>query len=486
MAHTGGTERGRGAKNARAGADMGGRFRTDMIGMTGAGCRAGAYAPGPGASSRAHGARRRGPGMGRRRTRPLRLLALPALLLVGLGGLASVPAQAGHLVKPTDVEARPTSFVSLFWTQTDPTTALQDTPSEIQHGEHPNGALSVTRIFMRSQTRAYSVRGLKGATTYRFRIRAGAYGAHAAGPWSDWVTATTEPTPLPRDQTLTKAPGADGSGEEMSSGGEIGDEALRSEFCGRFPELCRRVPDGLAAGVRGCAVGARRRCGAHGPGAPQRGAGRRRAGADARIVRGPGRSGEAGGAGPGGAVAGAHVQPASWRDVSVRLAGGRGCGKAGAVCASGGRMLSNSVRLTVGGPVRIRVADGKAREGRDESLEFAVTLSRAAVGRGVGGLRDQGRHGDGGGGLHDRLGHARLRAGRDGEDGERGDPRRRHRRGQGDVQAQALEPARRVFAQAAPPGEGGDPELGPAAGDVAGALRAHGGLGRGRVGDGAA
>ena len=34
--------------------------------------------------------------------------------------------------------------------------------------------------------------------------------------------------------------------------------------------------------------------------------------------------------------------------------------------------------MTVGGPVRIRVAGAKAKEGKDASLDFAVTLNRAA------------------------------------------------------------------------------------------------------------
>ena len=73
-----------------------------------------------------------------------------------------------------------------------------------------------------------------------------------------------------------------------------------------------------------------------------------------------------------------RVKPASWRDVTVTLAGGRGCGATGAVCASGGRVLSNAASVTVGGPVRIQVKGGKAREGRDAGLDFAVTLNRAA------------------------------------------------------------------------------------------------------------
>ena len=68
----------------------------------------------------------------------------------------------------------------------------------------------------------------------------------------------------------------------------------------------------------------------------------------------------------------------AWKDVTVTLAGGRACGEAGAVCTADGRALTNTSSVTVGGPVRIRVAGAKAREGKDESLDFAVTLNRAA------------------------------------------------------------------------------------------------------------
>ena len=54
-----------------------------------------------------------------------------------------------------------------------------------------------------------------------------------------------------------------------------------------------------------------------------------------------------------------RVAPTSWKDVTVAL------GEASA---------------TVPGPARIRVADARAKEGKDASLDFAVTLSRAASG----------------------------------------------------------------------------------------------------------
>ena len=68
----------------------------------------------------------------------------------------------------------------------------------------------------------------------------------------------------------------------------------------------------------------------------------------------------------------------AWKDVTVTLAGGRACGEAGAICTADGRSLTNTSSATVGGPVRIRVAGARAKEGKDESLDFAVTLNRAA------------------------------------------------------------------------------------------------------------
>ena len=69
----------------------------------------------------------------------------------------------------------------------------------------------------------------------------------------------------------------------------------------------------------------------------------------------------------------------AWKDVTITLAAGRACDEAGAVCTADGRALTNTSSATVGGPVRIRIAGAKAKEGKDESLDFAVTLNRAAA-----------------------------------------------------------------------------------------------------------
>ncbi len=73
-----------------------------------------------------------------------------------------------------------------------------------------------------------------------------------------------------------------------------------------------------------------------------------------------------------------QVRPKNWKDVTVTLAGERVCTETGAVCASGGRALTNTLMATVGGPVRIQMEGARAREGRDASLDFAVILNRAA------------------------------------------------------------------------------------------------------------
>ena len=134
-------------------------------------------------------------------------------------------------------------------------------------------------------------------------------------------------------------------------------------------------------------------------------------------------------------------QANAWKDVTITLAGGRACSEAGAVCTADGRALSNTSSVTVGGPVRIRIAGARAKEGKDESLDFAVTLNRAAAHDVSVDYATARRDGGGGGGLHGHVGYADLRRRRDGEDGLGSGARRRHRRGQGSHAAAALEPA---------------------------------------------
>ncbi len=74
------------------------------------------------------------------------------------------------------------------------------------------------------------------------------------------------------------------------------------------------------------------------------------------------------------------VEPDSLADVTVTLAAGAACRTPAAVCTSDGRALSTTIATTVRGPVAVSVADARAEEGTDATLDFAVTLSRAASG----------------------------------------------------------------------------------------------------------
>ena len=74
------------------------------------------------------------------------------------------------------------------------------------------------------------------------------------------------------------------------------------------------------------------------------------------------------------------VEPDSLADVTVTLEAGAACRTPAAVCTSDGRALTNTISTTVRGPVTVSVADARAEEGTDETLDFAVTLSRAASG----------------------------------------------------------------------------------------------------------
>ena len=74
------------------------------------------------------------------------------------------------------------------------------------------------------------------------------------------------------------------------------------------------------------------------------------------------------------------VEPDSLADVTVTLAAGAACRTPAAVCTSDGRALSHTIATTVRGPVAVSVADARAEEGTDATLDFAVTLSRAASG----------------------------------------------------------------------------------------------------------
>ncbi len=73
-----------------------------------------------------------------------------------------------------------------------------------------------------------------------------------------------------------------------------------------------------------------------------------------------------------------RVRPSSWGTVEVTLAGGRGCDEAGAVCTPDGRPLSNTVSATIRVLPGLKVAGGRAKEGKP--IDFAVKLGRASSG----------------------------------------------------------------------------------------------------------
>ena len=75
-----------------------------------------------------------------------------------------------------------------------------------------------------------------------------------------------------------------------------------------------------------------------------------------------------------------HVEPEGWDDVRVMLAGGRACGTRGAICTADNKVLANTAVATVQGPLALSVADAEAQEGPGVTLDFEVTLNRAASG----------------------------------------------------------------------------------------------------------
>ena len=71
------------------------------------------------------------------------------------------------------------------------------------------------------------------------------------------------------------------------------------------------------------------------------------------------------------------AQPSAPETVTVRLPATADCAGAGAICLPDGRKLSGALAATVLGPPAARVADARAEEGTDDTLDFVVTLSRA-------------------------------------------------------------------------------------------------------------
>ena len=75
-----------------------------------------------------------------------------------------------------------------------------------------------------------------------------------------------------------------------------------------------------------------------------------------------------------------HIQPSGHGDVVATLRGGRACGSHGAICTADGKVLWNTVTATVRGRPALDVADAEAEEGRDATIDFVVSLNRAASG----------------------------------------------------------------------------------------------------------
>ena len=75
-----------------------------------------------------------------------------------------------------------------------------------------------------------------------------------------------------------------------------------------------------------------------------------------------------------------HVQPSGHGDVTVSLPPTTDCDAHGAICTADGRPLSNANAATVRAMAALSAADAETTEGAGATLEFAVTVSRAAAG----------------------------------------------------------------------------------------------------------
>ena len=73
------------------------------------------------------------------------------------------------------------------------------------------------------------------------------------------------------------------------------------------------------------------------------------------------------------------VNPSGHAAVSLTLASPLpACGETGAVCTAGGRKIEGTVHATIPGPAALSVADARAEEATGATVDFTVTLSRAA------------------------------------------------------------------------------------------------------------
>ena len=75
------------------------------------------------------------------------------------------------------------------------------------------------------------------------------------------------------------------------------------------------------------------------------------------------------------------LEPSGSGAVTVTLPATSDCAAAGAICTADGRRLETALTHTVQGAVTLSVADASAQEGAGATVDFAVTLSRAAPGK---------------------------------------------------------------------------------------------------------
>ena len=186
-----------------------------------------------------------------------------------------------------------------------------------------------------------------------------------------------------------------------------------------------------------------------------------------------------------------RVAPGGKGDLTVSVGPFASCSDTGAVCAAGGEVLANAVTKTILGPPGLigRRRAGRRGPGRDGGLPGDASPGRRPSTVTVDYATSDGTGANAataGADYTADLGHADLRAGRDGEDGLGAGARRQPRRGRGDVHADALEPAGRQRLARRRDGDGNDREHGRDAQGVARALRAHGGGAGARCGRGAA
>ena len=170
----------------------------------------------------------------------------------------------------------------------------------------------------------------------------------------------------------------------------------------------------------------------------------------------------------------------AWKDVTITLAGGRACAEAGAVCTADGRALTNTSSVTVGGPVRIRIEGARAKEGKDESLDFAVTLNRAAAHDVSVDYATKDETATAGADYTATSGTLTFVAGETAKTISVPVLDDAIDEGKETMRLLLSNPAGRVSPGRPQQGEGGHPQRRHVAAGVARALRAHGGLGRGR------